>query len=105
MIWPDDADGEVFRRLESEGFDFSKSYTVDFNVDFETWPPSEVATKRLQSLIGKFESFEPDEEFDGYLLFQVTMKLNYEKVMSIQREVSAAMAPFGGICGSWGVLS
>lgn len=105
MSWPNDADGDVFRRLESDGFDFTKSYMVDFNVDFDNWPPTQEAIDRLKSLVGEFQIFEPNEEFDGYLLFQVLMKLNYEKVSLIQQKVSEAMAPFGGVCESWGVLS
>jgi len=38
--WPDDADGGVFRNLAANAFDFSKQYSVDYNVDFDSWPPS-----------------------------------------------------------------
>jgi hypothetical protein len=41
--WPDDADGGVFRRLAAVGFDFSQDWSVDYNVDFESWPPAEAA--------------------------------------------------------------
>ena len=105
MNWPNDADGDVFRRLHKEGFDFSASSSVDFNVDFDEWPPSSKAIERLQSIVGNLEIVEPDGEFGGYLAFQVNMQLNYERVTSIQREVSEVMEPFGGVCESWGVLS
>jgi hypothetical protein len=45
--WPDDADGDVFRRLHTAGFDFSQSRSIDYNVDFKTWPPSEAALDLL----------------------------------------------------------
>ncbi len=38
MTWPQDADGDVFRQLQKSGFDFTKLYVVDFNVDFAKWP-------------------------------------------------------------------
>ena len=39
MSWPETADGDVFRRLQSSQFDFSSLREIDFNVDFEHWPP------------------------------------------------------------------
>jgi hypothetical protein len=105
MSWPDDADGDVFRRLEADEFDFSKSYTVDYNVDFEAWPPPSAALDLLRSQFGSIEIFEPDEDGDGFVLFQITGPVSYEGVTSIQRRTSSAMQPYGGICESWGVMS
>lgn len=104
MNWPDDADGDVFRRLEAKGFDFSKSYAVDYNIEFEVWPPTPVALEILRSLYGSIEVFEPDEDGDGYILFQVIGPVTYEGVTSIQRLASSAMQPYGGVCESWGVM-
>jgi hypothetical protein len=104
MSWPDDADGDVFRRLEADGFDFSKSYAVDYNVDFESWPPAPDALKLLSSQYGSIELFEPHEDGGGYVLFQVIGPVTYEGVTSVQRRTSSAMQLFGGICESWGVI-
>ena len=103
MGWPNNADGDVFRRLETNGFDFSKSYAVDFTVDFEKWPPAKAALDLLTSKYGDLDLYEPDEEGDGYVLFQVVSPVTYEGIMSVQRNASIAMKPFGGICESWGV--
>jgi len=35
MSWPTDADGDVLRRLQNGGFDFSKPTLIDFNVTYE----------------------------------------------------------------------
>ncbi len=43
MDWPNDADGDVFRRLKNSNFDFSKKYTIDFTIDFQFWPTGLVA--------------------------------------------------------------
>lgn len=102
--WPDDADGDVFRRLLADDFDFFVPHTVDYNVDFDDWPPSDEALSRLAQLVGEFEVIEPDEEGDGYVCFQVTGLVTYEGVMRVQRETSEALEPFGGVCESWGVL-
>jgi hypothetical protein len=103
MSWPDDADGDVMRRLDESGFDFSGPHEIDFNVDFFDWPPSQDALDRLRPF-GTPELVSPDENGPGYVLIQVQAKLTYELVTSMQRRVSNAMAPYGGICESWGVL-
>ena len=104
MSWPNDADGDVFRRLEENGFEFSKAYAVDYNVEFNSWPPAEEALELLRNQFGKIEVCDPDGEGEGYVLFQVTGPVSYEGVTSVQRRVSASLKPFGGTCESWGVL-
>lgn len=103
MSWPDDDDGDVLRRLQESGFDFARDYQVDFNVDFFEWPPVQAAIDRLRPL-GNIELFDPDDDGPGFVLVQVQAKVTYELVTSMQRRVSNAMAPYGGICESWGVL-
>lgn len=51
--WPANADGDVFRRLESSGFDFTEERTVDFNVDFEKWLPPKEAVAALRREFGE----------------------------------------------------
>jgi hypothetical protein len=102
--WPDDADGDVLRRMARHGFDFARPWTIDFNVDFAHWPPS---TEALSLLIRAFPNavvYEPSAEGEGYVQFQVNALVAYALVTRIQAEVSAWMAPFGGVCESWGVL-
>ena len=102
--WPDDADGNVLRRMEAGGFDFQEPCLIDFNVDFENWPPSPDALMVLRKNFPSTKVYEPSNNGDGYVQFQVFEKLSYELVMNIQSEVSDWMAPYGGICESWGVL-
>lgn len=102
--WPDDADGGVFRRLAATGFDFSQDWLVDYNVDFEEWPPAEAALELLRSVYGNLSLYPPSEHGVGHVLFQVAGPVTYEGVTSIQRYASAAMLPFGGVCESWGVM-
>jgi hypothetical protein len=102
--WPNDADGDVFRRLRTSGFDFSNPYSVDYNVDFNTWPPAKAAIDQLESMFGRVKIYEPDEHGAGYVQFQIIAPVTYEAVTTVQRKVSAAMQPFGGVCESWGVI-
>ena len=100
--WPSDADGDVFRRLASDDFDFSASHSIDFNVDFESWPPSPDFVAILKNRYPNLHVFEPSDSYRGYIQFVVNAKLTYELVMSIQSAISALAAPYGGVCESWG---
>ena len=104
MNWPGDADGDVLRRLESDGCDFSKPHLIDFWVDFAGWPPSPEAVALLKSRFPSVRSYDPEGDNSGYLLFKISVLVSYELVTRIQREISALMQPFGGVCNSWGVL-
>ena len=102
--WPDDADGDVFRRLLERRFDFSRPYPVDYNVDFLEWPPAKDAVAWLEFAYGSVVFHPPTESFGGYAQFQVHGSVTYEGVTSVQRRVTIALEPFGGICESWGVM-
>lgn len=102
--FPNDADGDVLRGLSESGFDFSQRCLVDFNVDFEEWPPSSAGIRALSKQHPSIKVYDPDGQNRGYLLFQVYDFLTYELVTRVQAEVTELMAPFGGECVSWGVL-
>jgi hypothetical protein len=104
MNWPNDADGEVLRSLENGGFDFRRRCLIDFNVDFEEWPPSSEAMSLLAREYPSLKVSEPDAGSPGYLQFQVYGILDYEVVTRVQESVSESMAVYKGRCDSWGVL-
>ena len=105
MNWPNDADGDVFRRLEQNSFDFTQVREIDLNVDFETWPPPEKAISLLSEKYGNIEIIQPEEEYEGHVLFRIKDKLTYELVMHIQEETTLIMCAFNGVCESWGLYS
>lgn len=102
--WPDDVDGDVFRRMDASGFDFTSECNIDFNIDVETWPPPDPLLKQLRQRYTKVEVVEPGDDHPGYITFVVKAKLSYELVTSIQRTASEIAKPYGGNCESWGVL-
>jgi hypothetical protein len=102
--WPNDADGDVFRRLQESGFDFRKVRSVDYNVDFMNWPPAEEALKILRANYGQIALYEPDENGLGYVQFQVEGRLTYDAVMAVQKTATLLNERFGGACESWGVF-
>lgn len=102
--WPDDADGDVFRRLQDQGFDFSKPYVIDFNVEFDPWPPKPAALARLRERYPTAKAIPDEDGGRGYIQFKIIDLVSYELVIGTQTEVTALVEPFGGVCDSWGVL-
>ena len=110
MNWPNNADGDVLRRLESNGFDFGKEARIDFNIDFNHWPLSNEEKEGIRKLYPNSVIFDPDEEdikdgnLIGYAQFQLVAELTYELVTSTQDIVTNQMNQYGGWCESWGVM-
>ena len=110
MNWPNDADGNVLRRLEENGFNFEEQVVIDFNIDFNHWPLKNEEKEQIKSLYPEASFYDPDEEdieeenLIGYVQFQLTALLTYELVMSTQKMVTEQMKQFGGWCESWGVM-
>jgi hypothetical protein len=104
VTWPNDADGDALQRLEDNGLDFAVPHTVDFNVDFATWPPAKEVIAQLEQVFSHLELCAPEDGLPGYVLLQVRGQLTYEWVTTVQREVTALVGPHGGVCESWGLL-
>ncbi|MEM7226738.1 MAG: ribonuclease E inhibitor RraB [Pseudomonadota bacterium] len=100
MHWPDDADGDVLRRLQDAGFNFSREVEIDFNIDFEDWPPSHEFTEGLKlACPGAKIVFEED-----HIQLRLRAPVTYEYVVHMQTDLTEIARPFGGWCESWGVL-
>lgn len=107
LNWPDDVDGDVLRRMQEAGFDFSAPVDIDFNIDFESWPPSAQCMAKLTAIHPNAKLIEPEDDDDeeGYVQIVVHDLLTYEMVIRVQRELSELVAPYGGVCESWGAWS
>lgn len=102
MNWPNDADGDVLRRMAGTGFDFDRPWLIDFNVDFDHWPPPGEALSRLAREFPSAMVHDPSEENGGYVQFQVRALVTYALVTRIQAEVSAWMARPVAACANRG---
>ena len=102
--WLADPDGDALMRLAEEGFDFSKPGLLEFSVDFRSWPPPRGAMACLSRDYPSASVCVTDDDRDGYLEFQVYALVSYELVTNIQSYVTELMAPYHGVCSSWGVV-
>jgi len=103
--WPNNADGDVMRRLVANGFDFSKPYDVDFQVDFER----EIDGRAMHALKAQYpharvEHIVLGPEDSPYIQVTVHSKLTYDFVIRMQDAITELVKPFGGWCDCWGVL-
>ncbi len=102
---PNDADADVLRKLHARGFNFGKEHVVDFNIDFDLWPPPDSAVDAIKSAFPKaVVTKEEDEEIGGYLLIQFKSLVSYSFVVDVQQTATALVSDYGGRCESWGVL-
>ena len=92
------------RRLDAKAFNFALEYEIDFNVDFEDWPPSPAAVAWLESKYTNVTLHAAESGLRGYIQFKLRAKLTHELVIETQHEASAGTHIYGGVCESWGVL-
>ncbi|TVZ41927.1 regulator of ribonuclease activity B [Alteromonadaceae bacterium 2753L.S.0a.02] len=111
MNWPNDSDGDVFRSLKSQGFDFTQEVEIDFIIDFYHWPLNKKEKESLRSLLPEIALIDPDEEdrkngIDlGYGLVKRKSILTYEYVVEIQDYLTRLIErDVGGACRCWGVF-
>lgn len=93
--------------MESNGFDFQKEWTVDFNIDFSEWPLLLEKEEEVRKQLPGCEFYDPDEEIEdstGYVLIKYESKISYDYVIEKQNELTKKMKPLGGWCDSWGVM-
>lgn len=100
MTWPHDADGDVMRRLQADGFDFAREAEIDFNIDFEDWPPSDAAISAVQAAFPTARVHTPGD----YIQLQLVARITYPFVMDMQDRLTRLTTQWGGRCDSWGVL-
>lgn len=100
MDWPQDADGDVLRRLENSGFDFSQQVKIDFEVSLANQQSLPSVKRTIEQAIAKVQISTTEYG----LTVQVGDFLTYAFVMGMQAKLSELAGPFGGSCDEWGVL-
>lgn len=102
--FPDDADGDVLRRLVESGNDLSQYMVIDFHV----LVPDADAAEVLAELV-KQAGFKPEvwqDEDSGAITVQCSklMLPEYEALIDAQVELGRLAQPLGGEPDGWGTF-
>jgi len=98
--YPDDADGEVLRRVAQDGSDMSAPMEIDFTIE----APNESVAKTLSAVIaarGYSPRIHHDEDGSVSLYCALTMVATYEGVIAKQHELNEICEPYGAACDGW----
>lgn len=109
MAYPDTASGDVFRRLEAHGFDFSVPHEVEFFVLFPDEQCADAVAKKYVVEHKEGKRLAKVETRSGRqggmeLIIAKEMFVTYDNVTQFEAELGKRAAAFGGRLDGWGVL-
>lgn len=99
---PDDADGDVLRRLAESGNDLSKFMVIDFHV---VVPDQEIGLQfaELAQQSGYKTELYYDKEEDEFTAWCSKLMLpEHQALIDAQVELAELALPFGGAIDGWG---
>lgn len=108
-MYPDNDNGDVFRRLEEADFDFSQEYAVDFYAVYATEEEADIVARQFASdwkAGEKFKNIEtrPAEKGGMELELVPVMKVTYENIAAFEKKLSDRTSKVNGYLDGWGVL-
>lgn len=109
MKFPDDANGDVFRRMQDHGFDFASEHVVDFHAVFATEAEADqiaqmyLADHKAGQKLSNIET-KPHEKGGMELTLSKKMCVTYEAVCTFESTLAARVSQVDGYLDGWGVL-
>lgn len=109
MKYPVGANGDVFRRMEASGFDFSVEHTVDFHAVLATVKEAEqiarlyVADHEAGFRFSNIET-KPYPEGGMELTLSRRMLVKFEDIQAMEDTLQRRVSLVEGYLDGWGVL-
>ena len=108
-MYPNDDNGDVFRRLEEDGFDFSLEYEVDFFAIYATEVEADIVAKQYAGdwkSGQKFKNIETRPSDKGGMELELVpiMKVTYANVIAFEKKLLERTEKVKGYLDGWGVL-
>lgn len=109
MPYPNDANGDVFRRMEKHGFNFEIEHIVDFHAVFATEKEADqiakmfVEDRNAGKQLVNIET-KPHEVGGMCLDLAVRMMVTYNAVCEFEDLLAERVASVEGYIDGWGVL-
>lgn len=109
MEFPDDTNGDVFRRMAKDGFDFDIEHVVDFHAVFATEAEADQIARTYAAdheAGDRFTNIEtkPFSEGGMELTLSKTMALTYAAVSNFESELAKRVSQVDGYLDGWGVM-
>lgn len=109
MQFPNDVNGDVFRRMQSSGFDFSKPHDVEYFAVFRTEEEAVSVAKQYvadHKAGDKLKNIETKPAESGGMELQLvkTMLVTYENVTTFESNLADRVSKHDGYLDGWGVL-
>lgn len=103
-VFPNDEDGQVLKMLYKQGVDFKEPQNVDFLVAVPDKKNGKAILETLRSdgFNCELEQDEETEEWTCYCF--ITMLLNYEEIIDIQKRLDELSKPYDGYTEGWGLM-
>ncbi|MBW2942467.1 ribonuclease E inhibitor RraB [Zhongshania aquimaris] len=109
-MYPNDVNGDVFRRLEEDNFDFSIEHPVDFYAIYATEEEADLVAKQYATDWKRGQQFKnietrPSEKGGMELELVPIMKVTYENIVAFEKTLAERTAKVNGYLDGWGVLN
>ena len=109
MQFPDDANGDVLRRMSSSGFDFDRSHHVEFFAVFRT---EEDADRVAQEYVADHRAGDrliavdtaPHDVGGMELKIVKSMLVTYENITAFEELLAERSGKYDSYTDGWGVL-
>ncbi len=102
--YPDDSDGDALRSIEAQGNDMSASMEIDFPVLFPSEGQASVFAPVAASLGFRVHLSQDEKDLNWDVYCTCDMVPEYEEIVRIQHELTAAAKPYGGYSDGWGTF-
>ena len=109
MSYPENANGDVLRRMEESGFDFSVEHVVDFFAVFATEAEADQIARLYLADHKAGDTFKnietrPRDEGGIELTLSKQMLVTYERITAFEHKLAERMSTVEGAMDGWGVL-
>ena len=107
MVFPNDANGDVLRRMEAQGDDLSQPRDLDFTVVFAEETSAQEFARHIHGLgyAASIEANRTVEDFPWEVIVVNHMKPLHAEIGDFESLLQSIAERFGGHNDGWGCLS
>ena len=103
MKFPNDENGDVLRRMQESGFDFSKEYVFDYYHIFDSKSTAQQFATMLQKHRIHAE-VQPNKDSKWDVVVKIMHLPTHNEITEWEIDLEAGAKKFGGLKDGWGVM-